>query len=287
MSVLYLVATPIGNLGDITYRAVDILGVVPFIAAEDTRQTRKLLSHYKIEAGQRLISYHEHSEDRKIAKIITLLDENDIALVSDAGSPGINDPGFALVGAALLAGHTISPIPGPSAPIAALTASGLPTDSFLYLGYLPRKNTQRKKALESIVTLPYTLVFLETPHRLVSALDDIKSVLGSRHIAVARELTKLYEEIFRGSVDDAINHFGSTTPRGEITLIIAGSAKEPLQWTAHDINAAIEKALLSGEKSSGISRRLASESGWSRRDVYDLVTAFKKESTKSVQNAEK
>ena len=279
MSVLYLVATPIGNLEDITYRAVKILGSVPIIAAEDTRQTRKLLSHYKIEASRRLISYHDYSEESQVDKIITLLDESDIALVSDAGTPGINDPGFALIGAAILAGHTISPIPGPSAPIAALTASGFPTDSFLYLGYLPRKTAQRKKSLESIVTLPYTLVFLETPHRLLSALDDIKIVLGPRQIAVARELTKIYEEIFRGSVDDAIAHFGRSTPRGEITLIIAGAGKEPEQWTAHDINTAIESALLTGEKTSSISRRLASESGWSRRKVYDLVTAYKNDST--------
>lgn len=285
MGTLFLVATPIGNLGDISYRAVNILGKVAFIAAEDTRKTRKLLSHYKIEAGQRLISYHEYSTERQITKIMTLLDEGDIALVSDAGSPGINDPGYVLVGAALQAGHTICPIPGPSAPIAALTASGLPTDSFLYSGYLPRKSSPRVQMLESVVALPYTLVFLETPHRLVDALDDIKAVLGARQIAVARELTKLYEEIFRGSVDDAITHFRATPPRGEITLVIAGATDEAMQWTAYEINAAIEKALATDEKPSKIARHLAAKSGWPRRDIYDLVTALQKENLDSLQNA--
>ncbi len=279
MSVLYLVATPIGNLGDITYRAVNILSEVAFIAAEDTRHTRKLLSYYKIETNRRLISFHEHSADKQVAKLVSVLDESDIALVSDAGTPGINDPGYVLVSAALLAGHTICPIPGPSAPIAALTASGLPTDSFLYLGYLPRKSTQRKQKLESIVSLPYTLIFLEAPHRLLDALDDIKSVLGLRQVAVARELTKLYEEIFRGSVDDAIVYFSRSKPRGEITLIISGAVQDSIQWTLDQVKIAIEKALLTEEKPSGISRRLASNSGWSRREIYDMVTAYKKEST--------
>jgi 16S rRNA (cytidine1402-2'-O)-methyltransferase len=285
VGTLFLVATPIGNLGDITYRAVNILGKVAYIAAEDTRHTRKLLSHYKIEAGQRLISYHQYSRESKVTKIMTLLDQGDLALVSDAGSPGINDPGFILIGAALKAGHTICPIPGPSAPIAALTASGLPTHTFLFSGYLPRKSAPRVQMLESVVALPYTLVFLETPHRLVDALDDIKAVLGARKIAVARELTKLYEEIFRGSVDDAIMHFRAAPPRGEITLVIAGSAEEAMQWTVYDINAAIEKALATEEKPSKIARRLAAISGWPRRDIYDLVTTLQKENIVSVQNA--
>jgi len=279
VGTLYLVATPIGNLGDITYRAVKILGEVLFIAAEDTRQTRKLLSHYKIEAGKRLISYHEHSKEHQITKIVALLDDGDIALVSDAGTPGINDPGFALVGAALKAGHAVRPIPGPSAPISAMIVSGLPTDSFLYLGYLPRKTSQRKKALESVISSPHTLIFLETPHRLVDALKDIQAMLGDRKIAVARELTKLHEEIFRGGVDEALAYFQSKPPRGEITLIIAGAAVQKTRWSEGDLNKAIEGALITDEKPSKIARRLAAESSWPRRDIYDLVIALRGENT--------
>jgi 16S rRNA (cytidine1402-2'-O)-methyltransferase len=276
VGTLYLVATPIGNLGDITYRAVEVLGQVLFIAAEDTRQTRKLLSHYKIKAAKRLISYHEHSKDHQLTKIVALLDDGDVALVSDAGTPGINDPGFALVGAALDSGHTIVPVPGPSAPIAAIIGSGLPTDSFLYLGYLPRKTAGRKKALDSIIASPHTLIFLETPHRLVDALGDIQDVLGDRKIAVARELTKLHEEIFRGRVDQALAHFQAKPPRGEITLVIAGAADQKTDWSVDDLKKAVECALMTDEKPSKIARRLAAESGWPRRDIYDMVTGCEK-----------
>jgi len=279
VGILYLVATPIGNLGDITYRAVKILNEVLFIAAEDTRQTRKLLSHYKIEAAKRLISYHEHSKDHQIRKIVALLDDGDVALVSDAGTPGINDPGFALVEAALGAGHAVSPIPGPSAPIAAIIGSGLPADTFLYLGYLPRKTAQRKKTLGSVISSSHTLIFLETPHRLVNALEDIKDVLGDRNIAVARELTKLHEEIFRGGVDEALAHYRSKSPRGEITLVIAGAADQKTRWLASDLNKAVADALITDEKPSKIARRLAAESGWPRRDIYDLVTKLQAENS--------
>ncbi|MEN8172735.1 MAG: 16S rRNA (cytidine(1402)-2'-O)-methyltransferase [Chloroflexota bacterium] len=279
MGTLYLVATPIGNLGDITYRAVEVLGQVNFIAAEDTRQTRKLLSHYKIEAAQRLISYHEHSKDHQLAKIVALLDDGDVALVSDAGTPGINDPGFALVGAALDAGHQVVPVPGPSAPIAAIIGSGLPADSFLYLGYLPRKTAARVKALDSVITSPHTLIFLETPHRLVNALADIQSVLGDREIAVARELTKLYEEFFRGSVGQALAHFQDNPPRGEITLVIAGAADQKTAWSTDDLEKAVAEALITDQKPSVIARRLAAESGWPRRDIYDMVTRLRDEGT--------
>ncbi|MBC8497007.1 MAG: 16S rRNA (cytidine(1402)-2'-O)-methyltransferase [Anaerolineales bacterium] len=272
MSTLYLVATPIGNLEDITHRALRVLAEASLIAAEDTRQTRKLLSHYEIKPSQPLVSYHEHSKAKQIERIMTALDVGDVALVSDAGTPGINDPGFELVRAALESGHQVSPIPGPSAPMAALTASGLPGDSFLYLGYLPRKSAQRQRAIEEAASLPFTLIFLETPHRLLAALDDLAAVLGDREIAVAREMTKLHEEFFRGSISEAIAHFSAKAPRGEITLIVAGASAEGDEWSSSRLREEVQLALTEGEKPSQIARRLTRESGWARRDIYNLVT---------------
>lgn len=271
MGTLYLVATPIGNLEDITHRAIRVLGEVPLIAAEDTRQTRKLLSHFEIKLAGQLISYHDHSQDIQLDKVLSALETGDVALVSDAGMPGINDPGYALVSAALDAGHTVSPIPGPSAPLAALTASGLPSDSFLYLGYLPRKTTQRVDFLQSVKSQPYTLIFFETPHRLQSSLDDLRSVLGNRMICVAREMTKMHEEFFRGMISEASEHFTDKPARGEITLIVAGAEKNADNWSAERLREAINVALAEGEKPSTAARNLAEESGWSRREVYALI----------------
>ncbi len=221
MGTLYLIATPIGNLEDISARALRLLGQVRLIAAEDTRQTRKLLSHFDIHTP--LTSYYEHNKLSKLDRVLEDLRHGDVALVSDAGTPGLNDPGYELVRAALQNGHRVSPVPGPSAPIAALVASGLPTGAFLFLGYLPRKTSERRRLLEEIAGLPYTLVFLETPHRLLRALDDLSAMLGARQIAIARELTKLHEEIFRGDVASARQHFEEQEPRGEFTLVVAGS----------------------------------------------------------------
>ncbi len=270
MGILYLVATPIGNLEDITYRAVRLLGEVSLIAAEDTRQTAKLLAHYGVEPRPPLMSYHEHSKPARRREILRALDAGDVALLSDAGTPLVNDPGFALVRAALDAGHRVSPIPGPSAPLAALTASGLPADAFLYLGYLPRKATRRRQALQAVAGLPYTLIFLETPHRLLDALRDILSVLGDRPLAAARELTKVHEEIFRGSVSQAAARFESEAPRGEFTLVIAGATAEE-RWPEDRLITAVDRALSVGEPLSTSARRLADASGWPRRAVYRLL----------------
>ncbi len=272
MGTLYLVATPIGNLEDITHRALRVLSEVPLIAAEDIRQTRKLLSHYQIAPSQPLISYYEHSKKSQLERLIAALDVGDVALVSDAGTPGINDPGFELIRSALAAGHKVSPIPGPSAPMAALTASGLPSDSFLYLGYLPRKSVQRQRIIGEVASLSYTLIFLETPHRLLAALDDLIAVLGDREMAVAREMTKLHEEFFRGSLSEAVAHFTAQPPRGEITLIVAGASGEGEKWSSARLRDEVTVALSEGEKPSQIARRLTRQSGWSRREVYNLVT---------------
>lgn len=272
MSTLYLVATPIGNLEDLTHRAVRILRDVTMIAAEDTRHTGKLLAHYHIESANRLVSFHDHSDKAKLQKIVAALDEGDIALVSDAGTPGINDPGFALVQAAINAGHTVSPIPGPSAPLAALTASGLPSDSFFYFGYLPRKSAQRQRDIKAVESFPSTLIFLETPHRLVDALGDLVTVLGDREIVVAREMTKLHEEFFRGKISEAIYYFTETPPRGEITLVVAGVTSKDETWSFERLQDSVRDALASNEKPSQIARRLSTQSGWKRRDIYNLTT---------------
>ncbi|MCJ7700710.1 MAG: 16S rRNA (cytidine(1402)-2'-O)-methyltransferase, partial [Anaerolineales bacterium] len=260
MSTLYLVATPIGNLEDITARAVRILGEVGLIAAEDTRHTRKLLSHYQIQT--RLTSYYEHNKLGKLELILEALGIGDVALVSDAGTPALNDPGYELVRAVLDAGHQVSPIPGPSAPVAALVASGLPTDRFLYLGYMPRKPAERRRQLEEIRNFPYTLIFLETPHRLSSGLEDILAVLGDRQIAVARELTKLHEEIYRGLISEVAAHFNEVSPRGEITLVIAAASQQTDQWSSEHLEPVLTAALSRGESPAQIAKEVASISGW-------------------------
>ncbi len=280
MGTLYLVATPIGNLEDITRRALRILQDVPLIAAEDTRRTGQLLRHYGLQ--KKPISYREHNKERMLPELLKALEAGDVALVSDAGTPALNDPGYELVRAAWEAGHRVSPIPGPAAPIAALVASGLPTDAFLYQGYLPRRKSERQRKIEQIAHLPYTLVFLETPHRLLAALADLEAALGDRPVAVARELTKLHEEIFRGSLSEAQAHFSATGVRGEITLIVAGdrpgeAAGESEPWDEARLRQALRQALRQEERPGQIARDLAQKSGWDRRAIYRLLTKLRHE----------
>jgi 16S rRNA (cytidine1402-2'-O)-methyltransferase len=220
MGALFLVATPIGNLEDVTMRALRVLREVSLIAAEDTRTIRKLLTHHRI-AARRLVSYTDRNRKRRTGELLDALAQGDIALVSEAGTPGISDPGVDLVSAAAAAGHRVVPVPGPSALVAALTASGLPTRRFHYLGFLPRQPGARRRLLKELVASPDTLVAFEAPHRLVAALHDALDVLGDRRIAVCRELTKVYEEVFRGTLSEAIVHFAE--PRGEFTLVVEGA----------------------------------------------------------------
>ncbi len=274
MGTLYLVATPIGNLEDISPRGVRILREAILIAAEDTRHTGTLLKHFDIKTP--LTSYWEHNKLNKLDFILEKLSQGDVALVSDAGTPAINDPGYELVKAALASNFDVRPVPGPSAPVAALTVSGLPTDSFLYLGYLPSKSSERRKAVEQISNLPYTLIFLESPHRIVDSLEDLLSVLGDRRICVAREMTKLYEEYWRGEISGAIEHFKSKDPRGEFTLVVEGKRKEERSvWTEEELLNAIKKELKAGKSAKEISAELAESSGWGKKDVYALVNRNK------------
>lgn len=266
MSTLYLVATPIGNLEDISARAIRVLREARLIAAEDTRQTVKLLQRYDIHTPS--ISYHEHNKLVRLERVLETLQEGDVALVSDAGTPALNDPGYELVLAVIAAGHTVSPIPGACAPIAALVASGLPTDAFLYLGYLPRKAAERERQLNKIASLPYTLIFLEAPHRIVAALESLQAVLGDRQIAVGRELTKLHEEIFRGSLSQARQYFTHNPPRGEFTLVLAGNKASAARWTEEQLHLELQAQLSKGEAGSQLAIQLADPSGWSRREIY-------------------
>jgi 16S rRNA (cytidine1402-2'-O)-methyltransferase len=269
MSTLYLVATPIGNLEDISARGLRVLREVRLIAAEDTRQTSKLLGRYDIHTPS--ISYHEHNKLVRLEKVLSTLEVGDVALVSDAGTPALNDPGYELVRAVIASGHTVSSIPGACAPISALVASGLPTDAFLYLGYLSRKRQERQRQLADVSSLPYTLIFLETPHRLLASLEDLQGELGDRQIAVGRELTKLHEETFRGSLSEARQHFTQNPPRGEFTLVLAGKSSLTERWTEEHLVAELQAQLSHGEPSSKLSARLAALSGWSRREIYQEV----------------
>ncbi len=270
MGTLYLVSTPIGNLEDITLRAIRILGEVKLIAAEDTRHTHKLLAHYQINTPT--LSYHEHNKLSRLDQVLRALGEGDVALVSDAGTPALNDPGYELVQAAIQAGFPVSPIPGPSAPLAALVSSGLPTDSFLYLGYLPRKSAERRKLLAKILEFSFTLVFLETPHRLVNSLADILETLGDRPVCLARELTKLHEEIWRGKLSEAIQSYQEQAPRGEYTLIVGGKKETAQEFSEQQILQAILDGLKRGAPHAQLAAELALRSGWPRRTIYRLIT---------------
>lgn len=270
MGTLYLVATPIGNLEDITARALRVLREAALIAAEDTRHTRKLLTHFDIHTP--LTSYYEHNKLSKLDEILGALAAGTVALVSDAGTPGLSDPGYELVRAALDAGHTVTPIPGPSALVAALVASGLPTDAFLYLGFLPRKDSERLKLLDAVAHEPRTLVAYEAPHRLLDTLADIESALGDRPMAVARELTKLHEEIYRGPASAARAHFASKEILGEITLVIGGANSFPPDvWDEARVRQSLEPLLEEGLKPKEAARFVADLCGWPTRDVYRLI----------------
>ncbi len=271
MGTLYLVATPIGNLEDMSPRAIRILHESSLIAAEDTRHTGQLLKHFEIETP--ITSYFEHNKINKLDFILDNLASGDVALVSDAGTPVINDPGYELVRAALASGFDVVPVPGPSAPLAALTVSGLPTDSFLYLGYLPHKKTERRKFITQVANLPYTLILLESPYRILESLEDLLSALGDRRICVAREMTKMFEEYWRGTIGGALDYFKSQPIRGEFTLVMEGKLKdESVKWTEGELKKAITKELKSGKSAKDISTELSKPSGWNKKDVYRLVS---------------
>lgn len=271
MGTLYIVPTPIGNLEDITLRALRVLREVALIAAEDTRTTRVLLQHYQISTP--LMSYHEHNKLTRLEAVFDTLAQGDVALVSDAGTPGISDPGYELIQAAILRGVRVEPLPGPNALLPALVASGLPADQFIYLGFLPKKARARAAILESLVAERRTLVLYESPHRLLDTLAAVRDVLGERPVCVARELTKIYEEFVRGSASEVIAHYAAQPPRGEIVLVVGGASDEDAaQWDESRVRAALHDRLNAGESLSSAAKAVAAQSGWNRRAVYALGT---------------
>ncbi|MFQ5471295.1 MAG: 16S rRNA (cytidine(1402)-2'-O)-methyltransferase [Dehalococcoidia bacterium] len=251
---------------DITLRALRVLQQVSLIAAEDTRTTRKLLSRHKIR--QRLVSYNEHSMKARTPRILSALGGGDVALVSEAGMPGISDPGFELVTAVLEAGHDVVAIPGASAVLSALAASGLPSRRFTFIGFLPRRSAERRRELDSLRYDPGTLVIFESPHRLIATLGDIRATLGDRGIAVCRELTKRYEEVFRGSVEEAIQHF--TDPRGEFTIVIEGNTSGREEASEEAVTNELRRLKEGGSTAKDATTAVAGAMGIPRREAYRL-----------------
>jgi len=264
MPSLYVVATPIGNLEDITLRAIRLLREVELIAAEDTRKTKRLLATYEIKT--RVTSYHEHNKWTKLDYILGYLEKGDVALVSNAGMPGISDPGYELIAAAHRLGIPVVPVPGPSVVSTALAISGLPTDRFVYLGFLPNKGVDRRRRLESVINETGTIVIFEAPHRVRAALNDMLAILGDREVAVCRELTKIHEEVFRGSISQAIARF--TEPRGEFTLIIAGKQEGGKPELTEAIMGQLRDMRLSGIMAKEAVSRVAEATGLSRKEIY-------------------
>jgi 16S rRNA (cytidine1402-2'-O)-methyltransferase len=262
--ILYVVATPIGNLEDITLRALRILREAAVIACEDTRHTRKLLDHYEI--SKPMVSYHEHNEASRTAEIVQRLESGEtVALVSDAGTPLISDPGYRVVAAAIAAGITVVPIPGANAAVTALSASGLPTDAFRFCGFLPPKSTQRRKLLEELKPEPCTLIFYEAPHRIQESLDDIAAVLPNRDVVIAREITKLHEEFLRGKPAGL-----KPAAKGEITILIGKATEpDPSDTPIEDQVAALEKQ---GIPRMDAIKQVAKSRGLSKREVYKAVS---------------
>jgi 16S rRNA (cytidine1402-2'-O)-methyltransferase len=269
--ILYIVATPIGNLEDITLRAIRILKEVQLIAAEDTRRTRKLLSAYDIHTP--LMSLYEQVEEKKSGRLISMLHEGrNVAYVSDAGTPGISDPGHVLVEQAIAHGIRVVPVPGASAVIAALSVSGLPIDHFIFYGFLPSRKVSRINFLQSVAEETKTLVLYESPRRLIATLYDIESVLGDRRIVVVRELTKVFEEILRGTVNSVIRTLQEKTVKGEITIIIAGKKQIPPSYSDNDIRTRLEQLRNHTDLTRrDIIEKLAHDMGISRKRVYGIV----------------
>ena len=277
---LYLVATPIGNLEDISRRALRVLGEVDLIACEDTRHTRTLLNHFLITT--KTLSYHEHNERERAAELAARISAGaNIALVSDAGTPGINDPGFRLVRACIERGINVVPIPGATAFVSALIASGLPTDEFYFAGFLPTRQHARRLRLAALRAVPATLIFYEAPHRIAGALADAREILGEREAAVARELTKLHEEIARGRLSELVARFsGEHSARGEMVLVIdrqrmdVGDAGERQTTGIAALVAALEGE---GLDSRAALKRAARELGLSRDEAYRRLVAARAE----------
>jgi 16S rRNA (cytidine1402-2'-O)-methyltransferase len=274
---LYVVSTPIGNLEDLTYRATRVLSEVDIVACEDTRHSQKLLNHYGIKT--KTVSYHEHNESGRAGELLASIKSGlDVAIVSDAGTPGISDPGFRVVRMALEAGLRVVPIPGPTALVSALVASGLPSDEFFFAGFLPARSGARRARLADLVAIPSTLVFYEAPHRIVASLADAREILGEREAVVARELTKLHEEVLRGRLSELADKFSQAAqePRGEMVVVIdrnviASSDEETKsEYSVASVVASFEAEGLDARSAL---KKSARQLGISRDEAYRRLTA--------------
>ena len=278
---LYIVATPIGNMDDITLRALKVLGKVQVVAAEDTRNTARLLSHHGI--GAPLVSCHEHNEDDRAAGLLARLSAGeDVALVSDAGTPTLSDPGYRLVRMAADSGIKVIPIPGPSAAVSALSASGLPTDSFVFVGFLPRKRGKRAEALAALKDQPRTLIFYESPRRMLALIAAAAEVMGDREAVLCRELTKVHEEFIRGRLSEILKTLRARGDiKGECTFLVSGCGKAaapPPETLRREIEAALAAP---GSRPSELSRRLAEQYGVSKNIIYKEVVKIKERKEKA------
>ncbi|GIP41376.1 ribosomal RNA small subunit methyltransferase I [Paenibacillus sp. J31TS4] len=271
---LYLVGTPIGNLDDMTFRAVETLKKVDWIAAEDTRQTRKLLTHFDIQT--RLVSYHEHNKQASGPELLRFLREGQsVALVSDAGLPAISDPGEDLVRQAAEEGIRVVPVPGANAALSALIVSGLPTDRFLFAGFLPRDRKSQAEQLRLLGAVPATLLFYESPHRVAKTLRTMREELGDRQVALVRELTKRYEEVARGSLDEALLHLEAHPPQGEYVIVLGraaeGEGEAAAWWAELSVDEHVRRYEDQGEDRKTAMKKAAQDRGVSKRDIYNAL----------------
>lgn len=277
---LYIVATPIGNLEDMTMRAIRILNEVEVIAAEDTRQTRKLLSHFKISA--RLLSYHEHNKEASGKELVRLMEQGDrIALVSDAGMPAISDPGYELVQSTIDAGLPVIPVPGANAALSALVVSGIAPQPFIFLGFLPKDKKSLQAVMQSYALRKETLVLYESPHRLTKTLGHLHAGLGNRRIALARELTKKHEEVFRGTIEEALESLEQEPPRGEYVVVIEGAndqtienEREPAWWASDSIENHVNHYIEDGLDKKDAIKQVAQDRGIPKRQVYNVYEKY-------------
>lgn len=270
---LYVCATPIGNLADITLRVLDTLRGADLIAAEDTRHSRKLLDHYEIHTP--MVSYHEHNEKKRSAELLEQLEAGQtVALISDAGMPGISDPGWEIIQACQREGVPVDVLPGPNAGLTALVLSGMPADGFAFCGFLPAVAGKRQKKLSEVEQIPFTLIFYEAPHRLISTLQDMLSVLGNREGAVVREISKIHQSVKRGKLAALLEEYTETPPKGECCILVAPGEKEIKSGGAEDWVKAVEEEMSRGETRQDALKRVAKEFNVSKRDIYQVM--FKK-----------
>jgi len=270
VGTLFIVPTPIGNLEDITLRALRVLREVALIAAEDTRTSGVLLKHYEITTPT--TSYHEHNKLGKLDVIFDALASGDVALISDAGTPGISDPGYELINTALERGYRVEPLPGPNAVIPALVGSGLPTDRFVYAGFLPKKTSAKTEFLSGLLDEAATVIVYESPHRLVDTLATLTDIVPDRPVCVAREISKRFEEFQRGTAAEVHAYYAENPPKGEITLLIGGAiADDDTPWDEARVRAALVERMAGGESRSAAAKALTAQSGWKKRAIYALT----------------